>query len=42
MVCKILNDGKIIYLITQHVHTTFKISALFISQNIPVEMFFLL
>ena len=49
LVCKILTDGamglklaKILYLITQHVHTTFKISTSFISQNIPIEMLFLL
>ena len=48
MVCKILIDGvmvvklgKIVYVFTQHVHTTFEISTSFISQNIPVEMLFL-
>ena len=37
-----LKLAKILYLITQHVHTTFKISTSFISQNIPIEMLFLL
>ena len=32
-----LKLAKILYLITQHVHTTFKISTSFISQNIPVD-----
>ena len=47
MVCKILIEGvmvvklgKIVYVFTQHVRTTFKISTSFISQNIPVEMLF--
>ena len=47
MVCKILIDGvmivklgTIVYVFTQHVHTTFEISTSFISQNIPVEMLF--
>ena len=45
LVCKILIDGvmvvkigKIVYVFTQHVHTTFIISTSFISQNIPAEM----
>ena len=33
--------GKIVYVFTQHVHTTFEISTSFISQNIPVEMLLL-
>ena len=33
-----LKLAKILYLITQHVHTTFKISTSFISQNIPIEI----
>ena len=37
-----LKLAKILYLITQHVDSTFKISTSFISQNIPVEMLFLL
>ena len=37
-----LKLAKILYLITQHVHTTFKISTSFISQNIPIEILFLL
>ena len=48
MVCKILIDGpmvvkfvKIVYVFTQHAHTTFEISTSFISQNIPVQMLFL-
>ena len=48
MVYKILIDGvmvmklgKIVYVFTQHVHTTFEISTSFISQNIPFEMLFL-
>ena len=32
--------GKVVYLITKHVHTTFEISSSFISQNIPIEMLF--
>ena len=32
--------AKILYLITQHVHTTFKIFTSFISKNIPIEDFF--
>ena len=47
MVCKILIDGvmnvklgTIVYVFTQHVHTTFEISTSLISQNIPVEMLF--
>ena len=34
-----LKLAKILYLITQHVHTTFKIYTSFISQNIPIEIF---
>ena len=48
MVCKILIDGvmvvkfgKIVYLFTQHIPTTFEISTSFISLNIPVQMLFL-
>ena len=48
MVCKILIDGvmvvklgKIVYLFTQHIHTTFEIPTSFISLNIPVQMLFL-
>ena len=48
MVCKIIIDGvmvvklgKIVYVFTQHVHTIFKISTSFISQNIPFEMLFI-
>ena len=37
-----LKLAKILYLITQHVDSTFKISTSFISQNIPLEMLFLL
>ena len=33
--------GKIVYVFTQHVHTTFEISSSFISQNITFEMLFL-
>ena len=47
MVCKILIEGvmvvklgKIVYVFTQHIHTTFEISTSFISQNIPFEMLF--
>ena len=36
-----LKLAKILYLITQHVHTTFKISTSFIYQNMPVEMLYL-
>ena len=42
VVCKILIDGvmvvklgKIVYIFTQHIHTTFEISTSFISLNIP-------
>ena len=48
MVCKILTNGamglklgKVVYRITQHLHTKFEISTSFLSQNIPVEMIFL-
>ena len=47
LACKILTDGamdmklgKVVYLITPHLHTKFKISASFIFQNIPVEIVF--
>ena len=48
LVCKILTDGavglklgKIVELATLHLHTKFKISSSFISENIPVEILFL-
>ena len=37
-----LKLANILYLITQHVHITFKISTSFIYQNIPIEVLFLL
>ena len=38
----IVKLGKIVYLITQHVHSKFQIPTSFISQNIPVEMVFVM